>query len=56
MRYIIIANNKKLTTKDLDSIKLKETDQIILFNNMYAVFLSEQIKNHPNKILISRRV
>ena len=56
MRYIIIANNRKLTAEDLDSIKLKETDQIILFNNMYALFLSEQIKNHPNKILISRRV
>lgn len=55
MRYLLIANNKKLSDHIIDLIDLKDDDIIILFNDMFA-FSYDKIKYFPNKWWIGRQV
>ena len=55
MKYILIANNKKITNHSISKLNLQSDDIIILFNFMYPFFMFQQVKNHPNKYYISRK-
>lgn len=55
MRHILIANNKKLSQKTIDDIKLGDNDIVYLFNYMKPFFDFDQIKYHKRKIYIGRQ-
>lgn len=55
MRYILIANNKKLSDYTIDQIDLKDDDIVILFNDMFA-FRYDKIKYFPNKWWVGRQL
>jgi hypothetical protein len=55
MKYVLVANNKKLTEGIVDQLKLEKDDIVILFNYMWPFFNFDVLKNHPNKIFIGRQ-
>lgn len=56
MNFYLIANNRNYSKKNLGCLKLDDNDKIVLFNYMYPFFSFDNIKNHPNKIYISREL
>jgi hypothetical protein len=57
MNYFLVANNKKLTKKFLDSISIDlENDTVVFFNYMQPFFLFSRLNNCKNKIYISRQL
>jgi hypothetical protein len=55
MKYVLVANNKKLTNEIVDQVKLDPNDIVILFNYMWPFYNFDILKNHPNKIFIGRQ-
>lgn len=55
MRFILIANNKKLNQKLIDQAGITSQDTLIVFNYMWPFFNFDAIRNHPNKIFIGRQ-
>lgn len=51
---ILIANNTNINKKLIDSIKINESDLIVLFNRQTCLKF-DKIKNHKNKVLFIRR-
>lgn len=56
MNFYLIANNKKYSKFNLGSLEFNSEDKVVLFNHMYPFFSFDNIKNHPNKIYVSREI
>ena len=56
MRYILVANNKKLNSQIVDELSLDpQNDILIFFNYMWPFFTFEKLKNHPRKFYVGRQ-
>jgi hypothetical protein len=55
MKYILVANNKRLNDQLVNNANIEKDDIIIVFNYMWPFFNFEAIRNHPNKIFIGRQ-
>ena len=56
MRYILIANNKKLSKSVIENLELNPTgDIVVLFNTMMPIKY-DKIKNHPRIWWIGRQL
>jgi hypothetical protein len=55
MKYILVANNKRLTNNIISNLKLDNNDILIFFNYMWPFFNFDRLQNHPNKIFIGRQ-
>jgi hypothetical protein len=56
MRYVLIANNKKLNSDFINKIELDaKNDILIFFNYMWPYFTFEKLRNHPRKFYIGRQ-
>lgn len=55
MRYILIANNKRLNQDTINKAKITNDDCIIVFNYMKPFYDFPIVHNHPNKIFIGRQ-
>lgn len=56
MRYILVANNKKLNSDMLKKLELdSKNDILIFFNYMWPFLTFEKLRNHPRKYYIGRQ-
>lgn len=55
MKYVLVANNKKLTNEIVSTLTLSHDDILIFFNYMWPFFQFEHLRKHPNKIFIGRQ-
>lgn len=55
MKYILVANNKRLNTNLINKANIKKNDVVIVFNYMWPFFNFDAIRDHPNKIFIGRQ-
>lgn len=55
MRYILVANNKKLTSSLIDQLSLNNDDVLVFFNYMWPYFQFEKLRQKSNNIYIGRQ-
>jgi len=56
MRYILVANNKKLSSEIVNQVNLDpKSDILIFFNYMWPFFTFEKLRNHPRKFYVGRQ-
>lgn len=55
MRYILIANNKRLNQNLINKAHIQNEDTLVLFNYMWPFYNFDCIKEHPKKIFIGRQ-
>jgi uncharacterized ubiquitin-like protein YukD len=55
MKYILVANNKRLNANLINKANIEKDDVIIVFNYMWPFFNFDTIRDHPNKIFIGRQ-
>lgn len=55
MKYILVANNKKLTQPIVDTLDVQPNDKLIFFNYMWPFFQFESLRQHKHNIYIGRQ-
>lgn len=55
MKYVLIANNKRLNQNLINQAHIQPEDTLVLFNYMWPFFNFDCIKEHPKKIFIGRQ-
>lgn len=55
MKYILIANNKQLTSQIVDSLTVDQQDIVVFFNYMWPYFQFDKLKSFQNNIFIGRQ-